>query len=655
MMSVALDRPDIAWGPIGQEVYERTYSRPLPGGGQEEWPDTVRRVVDSNLALGGMFTEEGEREALMDLIGSFKILPAGRHLWAGGADTTLGLFNCHRAGWDATLASHFVFTFDQLMLGGGVGANYSQEYLDKAPAISNRVFFEARLSADHPDYEEARPHLSEESPVHVHYVVEDSREGWVNALDRLSRAFTIGHDFRLVMDFSNVRHRGEPIRGFGGVASGPAPLISMLSEVADILNRCPGRTLMPLEAMDVDHAIAACVISGNVRRSARMSILHWDDPQIMDFIRCKEDPSKHWTTNVSVEVDDNFFFAYWTKDPHAVAVMDLATEKMILNGEPGFFNSSAAADGEAGDVRSTNPCGEIALEEWEQCCLGHVNLAAFADDHEGAKEAFRLMTRFLLRATLSRSSSRRQEMIKAVNRRIGVGFFGFHDWAALLGVPYSAIADSPKLAHYLRTYKGIVDREAAAYAATIGVPAPVKTTTVAPTGSIAKLPGVSEGIQPPFARYFVRRVRYASNDPKVAALAAEGYHVEPCIYSANTSVVSFPCRDGILDRVPAELVQAADEVSVESYLRVQEMVQRIYADNAISITVNFRREDLSPEALRGLMQRFLPSLKGVTLMPEDGRPQSPYERISEDEYYASSRQTVGQAFDDCATGACPVR
>jgi hypothetical protein len=63
------------------------------------------------------------------------------------------------------------------------------------------------------------------------------------------------------------------------------------------------RQLSALDAMDIDHAIARCVVAGNVRRSARMSIKHWLDPDILDFIGCKADTGAHWSTNISVEVD----------------------------------------------------------------------------------------------------------------------------------------------------------------------------------------------------------------------------------------------------------------------------------------------------------------------------------------------------------------
>ena len=56
----------------------------------------------------------------------------------------------------------------------------------------------------------------------------------------------------------------------------------------------------------------------------------------------------------------------------------------------------------------------------------------------------------------------------------------------------------------------MVERASQEFARELRIPAPVKTRTVAPTGTIAKMPGVSEGIHPIFSRYFIRRVRFST-------------------------------------------------------------------------------------------------------------------------------------------------
>src|SRR5690606_6504420 len=99
--------------------------------------------------------------------------------------------------------------------------------------------------------------------------------------------------------------------------------------------------------------------------------------EIFSFLGCKTDTGKHWTTNISVEVDDDFWAAVDAGEPHAADVLMLMADGMLRDGEPGFWDSALSNRGEPNEVIATNPCGEIALEAWENCNLGHINLAAF--------------------------------------------------------------------------------------------------------------------------------------------------------------------------------------------------------------------------------------------------------------------------------------
>jgi len=422
-----------------------------------------------------------------------------------------------------------------------------------------------------------------------------------------------------------------------------------------LLNSANGRRLTGLEAMRIDHALAQCVVAGNVRRSARMSIMHWNDPEVFAFIDCKADHADHWTTNISVEVDEDFFLALSLGEWHATAVFQAVVEAMAKNGEPGFFNSSLASLGEDADVRCTNPCGEIALNEWESCNLGHVNLAAFDPEDTGELAlAFTLMARFLVRATFAELLNPKQARVEARNRRIGVGIMGFQEWLGRQGVLYAEAPNNALVADRLSMFKLVATMASDDYADELGIPRPIKHTTVAPTGTVAKLAGVTEGIHPIYSRYFVRRVRYGNDDPNLGHLIEQGYEVEPCIYNPDTTVVLFHVRDPLLDVVPEHLVQQADELTVEEKLAVQELVQTYYADNAVSYTVNMAADTTTDELEEALLAHLY-FLKGTTVFPANTRPQSPYTSITREEYEAAVDHGVDQSFEECATGACPVR
>ena len=701
------------WGPTGKDVYDRTYSRTKPDGTKENWYETVERVVRGNISLvDPRYIEDGEADLLRDGIYNFRIIPAGRHLWMSGVEGRQFLFNCYVSGWGDSLSEHFTFTFNQLMEGGGVGSNYSSKYLD-GYCISNLVSLHIVCDPEHENYEDLKPYLSNiyDSSYLGAYEVEDSREGWTGTLEWLINLAT-NPDYdhstaRAVIDVSNIRPAGKRIKTFGGTSAGPAPLTRMLTEINGVLNRAFTEGFSPQSAMQIDHAIATCVVSGNVRRSARMAIMHWDDPEIFWFLECKALGQDFWSTNISVEIDDEFIYLINTHDgvaghdrgPYtdkysydefnqkaakAHEVYKAIVDGMLKNGEPGIWNSSLSNTGEPNPVVATNPCGEIALEAWENCNLGHVNLDAFvlpdgSVDFAGLLGAHRLMTRFLMRATFGDISNDRTRAIVQRNRRIGVGHLGFAGYVAKQGIRFSQSyregivtrsGKTTRISRELQLLRNAVREFATEYAHELRIPVPVKTTTVAPTGTVAKLAGRSEGIHPIYARYFIRRIRYSMVDPDQAArieeFAAMGYGIEEDISTPNTWVVSIPTKESLVQEledlgIDPKILESVDEISILDLLGVQEMYQTYYADNAVSYTINIPNATYRVDDVMDTLKLYLSTLKGTTIMVDSSREQAPYERITEEEYKNSIREIgTGDIVDDsydenCSSGACPVR
>ena len=676
---------DVNWGPTGELVYNRTYSRTKPDGSKETWPETVERVVDGNLALvDSRYHQAGEREDLIRLMTEFKIIPAGRHLWASGVKNAQHLFNCWVAGWPANIADHFQFTFMRLMEGGGVGANYSNHFLEKYPSVKNKLKVHIVCDDHHKDYEQMREAgvLSEEydSAWAGAFVIEDSREGWAAALtDLIETYFRTDHPHaNRVYDVTRIRPQGAKLKTFGGQASGPLPFAKMLQKVSEVFNS-QGCYLTGIDAMTVDHAIAQCVVAGGVRRSARMAMMHWRDSQIEEFINIKEISGEHWTTNISVEVDEEFWA--WNAEPvgsfpharhtHAHGILRLLSEGAVRNGEPGMWDSSLSNVGEPNRVICTNPCGEITLEPWEPCNLGHVNLAAFITtepyslDNTDLLLAHHLMTRFLIRATFSPVADPRSRKVLDRNRRIGVGHLGVASWLALCGIKYSEAANDPWVVSKVRQLAAQTSESASEYAHQLRIPVPVKMRTVAPTGTVAKMPGVSEGIHPIFSKFFIRRVRFNehSDYAELARLVNEGYEVEPDLFAPNTAVVSIPTKDILVDQVVAlhgpegeEYVEGANDLSLTELLDFQAMYQKHWADNAVSFTANVETDQYGAEDVALVLRKYAGRIKGSTLFPEKSYPQAPYERITKEQYEAASAKSVEDGVDEaCANGACPIR
>ena len=461
-----------------------------------------------------------------------------------------------------------------------------------------------------------------------------------------------GLNSRCGFDLTDVRPAGESLKGFGGMAN-PVKLKDLYPRVTTLLNKAIGRKLTSIECCLLIDEAAVTIVAGNIRRSARICIKDFSDEDILAFINCKQDSMSHWSTNISIKVDDDYFKALDNGEPHAQIVHEAVISGMAKNGEPGFWNDSLAMKGEVGEL-CPNPCGEIGLEEFEPCCLGHVNLAAFGNELFAAAEAVRLMARFLVRATFADIDDPRQREVIERNRRIGVGILGFQEWGASHGYKFSQIHRSEIMGAKLHLLRNEVNIAAKSYAADLDIAAPRKTTTVAPTGTISQLAGVTAGIHPIYSKYFIRRVRYASNDPLLKEHEELGRHIEDDLYSADTKVVEIPCKDPILDNYDEDLIEQVDEIDLGDMLATQAFVQENWANNAVSFTVNVNpgaNEIYLAEAIR----HFLPRLKGTTVFPDLSRPQSPYERITKEVFEMSSNAEASQAMDDCSTGACPVR
>ncbi|AHY27115.1 ribonucleotide reductase [Mycobacterium phage Phantastic] len=670
---------EVKWGPSGELVYNRTYSRTKPDGSRETWPETVQRVVDGNLALvDERYQLDGERDELIRLITEFKMIPAGRHLWASGVKNAQHLFNCWVSGWTEKPSDHFEFTFMRLMEGGGVGANYSNRFLADYPEVNHALKVHIVCDPDHPDYQAMKDAgvLSDEYDADWAgaFVIEDSREGWAAALVDLIDTFyaTIVLHKNRVYDVSRVRPAGAKLKTFGGTASGPLPLAVMLDNTANVLSAAKGRRITGLDAMEIDHAIAQCVVAGGVRRSARMAMMHWNDPQIDQFLTIKQDTGSHWTTNISVEVDQDFWDAVAANSGNALYVLDGITKGMVNNGEPGFWDSSLSNKGEPNEVICTNPCGEITLEAWEPCNLGHINLAGFVKengkvDYLDLLRAHRLMTRFLMRATFSPVADPKSREVLDRNRRIGVGHLGVASFLAMARKKYSEAPKDRWFRNLLRELASEVDQAAERFAHELRIPVPVKKRTVAPTGTIAKLPGVSEGIHPIFAKYFNRRIRFSLLDEDqfqtCSKYAAEGYEVEKDLYAENTMVVTIPTKDSLVQEVvdrygrdAESIVESAADLTLNQLLAFQALYQMLWADNAVSFTANVDPGTYTPADVQQQLRTFGGLLKGATIFPESSMPQAPYERITKSEYEAATAQAVADSVDEeCASGACPIR
>jgi hypothetical protein len=250
---------------LAQVVLSRTYARPV-GGRTETYPEIVERVISGNTKDHNVLPAEISRLRYFML--ERKASPAGRGLWISGTknQSKLGgaaLTNCW--GFISDDWNNFVIAADLLMLGGGVGFSVESKYTDQLPKIKKDVFIVHRLTKD------------------TDFIVPDTREGWCRLLSKVLEAwFVTGKGF----SYSTicVRGPGEIIAGFGGVSSGPRPLVRMVENLCSVFSSRQGKKLRPIDTADVICCIAQMVVSGNVRRSA---ILLQGDAWDREFLKAK--------------------------------------------------------------------------------------------------------------------------------------------------------------------------------------------------------------------------------------------------------------------------------------------------------------------------------------------------------------------------------
>lgn len=624
------------WGEVGYPVFKRTYSRPMESkpGQTEEWSDTCDRVVDAcNTQLGCDFSVF-EQSEVKDMMMKLKGTVAGRFLWQLGTETVdrLGmpsLQNCAFVVVDDPIRP-FTWAFEMLMLGSGVGFNIQRENVYQLPKVKARVSVERKDAND------------------ADFVVPDSREGWVELLRKtLEASFVTGEGFSYAAHL--IRSKGSPIKGFGGTASGPDDLVWGIGEVNKILNSRSGTRLRPVDCLDVMNIIGKIVVAGNVRRSAQIALGDADD---IEFLRAKRwdlggIPNWRAMSNNSVICSD---------------IKDLPSEfweGYHGNGEPyGLINLEASrkmgrtfeVEYPDPDVQGFNPCAEQSLANYETCCLAEVYLPNISNSYE-LKKVLGYLYRINKHSLAIKCAIKETEEIVHKNMRMGIGVTGY---LQATETQRSWLSDAYS---YLRAY----DKE---YSRLAGFPTSIKLTTVKPSGTLSLLAGVTPGAHPGYSEHYIRRIRMASDSALASATRKQGYPVEYVLNfdgteDKSTVVVSFPCC------FPEGTKFAKDMTAIDQ-LEVCKRLQSEWSDNAVSVTIYYRKEEL--DDIKVWLSLNYRNVKSVSFLlhSDHGFLQAPMEEIDEATYVEmvskvtpitsiDQIEMTDVEIDDCDTGACPVR
>lgn len=406
--------PVFGYNGLGEATYYRTYSRIKEDGTKEKFFDTALRIIEGTYEIQRRYCKwmhlpydpgkaQDSAQEMFERMWAFKWLPPGRGMWimgtpfmwrSGGAS----LNNCGFVSTNDDIESDpsqpFAFAMDMLMLGVGIG-------FDTKGA--------GRVKVKKPNAKTSA------------YKIEDSREGWVRALSDLIRSYTVKPEIgKLEFDYSDIRKKGAPIKGFGGQASGPEGLMELLQSTDEFLGKRIKTKMTSVDIADLMNLVGKCVVAGNVRRSAEIAFgfpedieyrsmknptRDLDQDEISEFYKVTGElyGQKRYSATIedfanakinrekldrAIEVWNAMNDRRWASNNSVFSEVGMDYTEVghstAVNGEPGYIWLDNMRDygrmkegrqpGIDGRVMGSNPCVEQTLESYELCVSGDTRI-----------------------------------------------------------------------------------------------------------------------------------------------------------------------------------------------------------------------------------------------------------------------------------------
>jgi ribonucleoside-diphosphate reductase alpha chain len=623
--------------PLGEFIYYRTYSRWIDDEGRREtWIETVSRYINFMRGVVGSGLSEDDYAELRESILRMEVMPSMRLMWAAGHAAEYSHVTAYNCSYIAPACiEDFAEIMYLSMCGAGVGFSCETQTVQQLPIVIPQQF----------------PRSD--------FVVEDSKEGWGDALTFGLHAWFSGRD--VTFDYSKLRPAGARLKTMGGRSSGPEGLKTLLDKARRIVLSKQGRRLSNIDVHDLVCSIGEAVVMGGVRRTALISISDLDDRAMQ---RAKTGQFFH--KNPERQMANNS--AVYTSRPTAEQFLGewLALLK-AGTGERGIFNRGGLrvqlperrleVNGpEERQTMGPNPCGEINLRSKEFCNLTEV-VARPQDTVDSLLRKVRLAT---ILGTF-------QSMLTDFT-------YISSEWKAnceeerLLGVSITGIWDCPDVQHEstLRLLKSASIETNLVYAKRFGINQSLAVTCVKPSGTVSQLVGASSGMHPRFAPHYMRRVRISASDPLFHMLKEQKFPYHPeigqNITSATTYVLDFPVKSPH---------QAVTKLSAMEQLRFWRLVKQEYTEHNPSVTITVDDHEWIDVA-QWLYDNW-EILGGLSFLPKSDHVYqlAPFEEITSEQYsaavaqtpevdysqilaYEEDDQTQGAKEAACVAGACEV-
>jgi len=473
--------------------------------------------------------------------------------------------------------------------------------------------------------------------------------------------------------FSRLRSSGDLVSSTGGQASGPLSFMRVFDTATDVIKQGGRRRGANMGILRLDHPDILDFISCK-EEEGRFANFNISVAFTEAFLQALEEDAEY--DLVSPRTGES------VRQLRAKEVFDRIVDHAWSNGEPGviFLNrmNEFNPTPQLGEYEATNPCGEQVLLPYESCNLGSVNLARFvttegAIDWERLERVVKIAVRFMDDViTMNRFPLPEIAEATLKTRKIGLGVMGYADMLMLLGVPY----DSPEGVAIARKVMEAINfwsKEASVELAQVrgSFPAfedsiyvdgrlPISvfdlqqdmpdvelltdspafdwsvlaeeirqhgirnatTTTIAPTGSISIIAGVSSGIEPIFALAYMRRHVLGEEELLEVNPLFENTARERGFYSDELMRKLAQSGDlqGIAG-VPMDIGRVfvtAHGVSPEWHVKMQAAVQA-YTDNAVSKTINFPHSATRDDVREAYLLAYRLGCKGLTVYRDGSR------------------------------------
>jgi ribonucleotide reductase class II len=608
--------------PSAETVFLRTYSRRKADGTRENFEEAMLRTVNDIAEIGKFDQEEYELVRTQAL--AQHSFPSGRAFWVAGTEwgkrpaNFSGYYNCTSTHMVDSKA--FGLLVDLAMQGSGTGAVLEEDVVAQLPPVKAEVeIVRVNPIGEVGGDPESRLLVDGESVI---LFVGDSRKGWQDAYQYLIELALWSNDkVYLTLDLSNVRPAGEKLKGFGGTAN-PIKLETMFRKVSALLNKAVGRQLTTVEACLLIDEAAACIVAGNIRRSAGMRQFsqsdsdaataklglysqdengNWRVDPAKEALRMANHTRCYHTKPSYQEVEDAVRLQFQSGEgaiqfvPEAVARANadilpdrFARARFLLtyteNGRKAAADQlrlEATSRGVEFDERELehrmdryglNPCGEIIGRDFH-CNLAEVHLNTIdPQDRDALHDAFYAAGLQVAALLQHEFVHERYQYSREIDPIVGVSFTGLfdffahafgYDWLSWMmqGRPEGRAKKMYEAAEqdYLRRFRASAHQGVKAYCEKHNKRLPNRITTVQPAGTKSLLTGASSGWHPPKAQRFIRRITLGVKDPLVPSLIEYGYNVIPA-QSARDDEGNL--LDDITDpRVQEVLVEIPTEVS----------------------------------------------------------------------------------------------